>query len=245
MVHIVKRVGALAAISLTAASLILAGCSPAQQADPTATPDSGTQFTAVAQTVAAEKTRAAGLTPTATVTPAPTNTPDVTPTHTSVPMTSTPAFTATSTQVLVADQAQYVSQSVADNTKFSPGATFSLTWKMKNTGTTTWTTAYMLRHYAGPALGAPSTVNFPREVKPGEEVELTINMTAPSSGGQYQSSWVLTNAEGVNYFPVYIIIEVSGAAATATSIPVTNTSEPPTNTPEPATNTPEPTATTA
>jgi len=237
-------VGVLAVISLTAASLILAACAPAQQTNPTATPDSGTQLTAVAHTVAAEKTRIAGLTPTATVTPKPTETPDVTPTQTSVPATPTSAFTATATKVLVADKAEYVSQSVADNTKFSPGATFSLTWKMKNVGTTTWTTAYMLRHYAGPALGAPSTVNFPREVKPGEEVELTVNMTAPTSGGQYQSSWVLTNAEGVNYFPIYIIIEVSGAAATAT-VPATNTSEPPTNTPEPATNTPEPTAASA
>jgi hypothetical protein len=100
----------------------------------------------------------------------------------------------------------------------------------------------MLRHYAGPALGAPATVNFPKQVKPGEEVELTVNMTAPSSGGQYQSSWVLTNAEGANYFPIYIIIEVSGAAATATSVPPTNTSEAPTTMPEPTAITPEATA---
>jgi hypothetical protein len=242
MVHNIKRLGMLAAASLTAAGLILASCSPAPQADLTATPDSGTQLTAVAHTVAAEKTRVAGLTPTATLTPVPTNTQAVTATATSNPASPTPAFTATATTALVADKAEFVSQSVADNTKFSPGATFSLTWRMKNVGTTTWTTAYLLRLYAGPALGAPASVNFPREVKPGEEVELTLNMTAPSSGGQYQSSWVLTNAEGANFFPVYIIIEVTGAAATATTAPATNTPEGATNTPEPATNTPEPTA---
>jgi len=75
-------------------------------------------------------------------------------------------------------------------------------------------------------------ISFPKEVKPEEEVDLTLNMKAPTTGGTYDSIWVLTNANGANFYSVTITIKVEGAASTATATLEST-----------ATNTPEPTLT--
>jgi hypothetical protein len=217
-------------VSLAAAALLLSACAKATEA-PSPTPDPNTQLTVVAQTVSAERTRSAQLTPTLTKTPQPTATRAATATSSLPSATPTSAFTATATKSLVPDKAEFVSQNIADGTKFNPGTLFTLTWTVKNVGTSTWNTSYLLRLYAGNALGSPASIKFPKEVKPGESVELTLNMTAPAAGGSYQSTWVMTNASGVNFSNMYIIIEVTGAAATATTAATSTTA--PTATTEP------------
>ena len=225
-------IGALMLVSL----LTLAACGkvePTQSADEVRTQG--------AQTVQAWMTATAAMmpSPTATWTLAPTNTPE--------PPTATVAATATGATATLAvtapvvtqpaggtsDRGLWISQSPTDNTSFAPGADFAMTWHIKNTGTTTWTTGYQLRYYAGSGGRMSATdISFPKEVKPNEEVDLTLNMKAPTTGGTYDSIWVLTNANGANFYSVTITIKVDGAAATATA-----TLEPT------ATNTPEPTLT--
>ena len=93
------------------------------------------------------------------------------------------------------DWAQFVADvTVPDGTKYAPGTAFTKTWRLKNIGTCTWTTSYALIFSSGNQLGAPSPVNFPISVAPGQTVDLTVNMTAPASAGHYFSYWKLRNA---------------------------------------------------
>jgi len=97
----------------------------------------------------------------------------------------------------VCDAAQFIADvTVPDGTGFSGGATFVKTWRLKNVGTCTWTTAYHLVHAAGPLLGAQPSVPFPQSVAPGQTVDLSVTMTAPSATGTFTSFWMLQNASG-------------------------------------------------
>ena len=92
----------------------------------------------------------------------------------------------------------YVSQTVADGTVFKPGDQFAMSWVIKNVGTTTWPNTYRVRFYGGERFGVQD-YTLPSTVDPNRSVTLTVNITAPSSAGQYNSIWVLTNNDGVNF----------------------------------------------
>ncbi len=119
------------------------------------------------------------------------------------------------------DKAAFVVDvTVPDGTYFAPGAAFSKTWRLKNTGTCTWTTSYKAYFYTGEQMGAPNAVNMPKQVRRGETVDLTINMTAPESPGLHRGDWVLSNAEGFLFGtgspavnPFWLQINVAGGTA--------------------------------
>lgn len=201
-------------VVLTIATLTLTACGGASKAEPT--PDANAIMTAAASTVEAELTRSAALTPSATPTPDATATPSATATLATPLATNTPMFTATSTRT--PDNALYISQSIADDTAFDPSETFKMSWRLKNTGTTTWTTSFRLRFFSGDPLGASSSVSIPAEVKPGGEIDIPVSMKAPATAGTYISNWVLTNAQGVNFYNVFLKIKV-GSASSATNTP--------------------------
>ena len=65
------------------------------------------------------------------------------------------------------DSAQYISDlTVPDGAAFAPGATFTKTWRLKNSGTCTWSTSYNLVWVGGDPLGAPLSVKLPVDVPP-------------------------------------------------------------------------------
>ncbi len=98
----------------------------------------------------------------------------------------------------VCDWAQFIADvTVPDGTNFLVGTPFRKTWRLKNIGTCAWTTSYSLVFDSGDALGAPASVNFPITVNPGQTVDLSVDMTAPSAPGHYFSYWRLKNASGV------------------------------------------------
>ncbi len=96
------------------------------------------------------------------------------------------------------DWAQFVADiTVPDGTSFAPGATITKTWRLKNIGTCTWTTSYSLVFSSGNKMGGPSSVNLPKSVAPGQTVDLTLTLTAPSNAGHYIGYWMFKNASGV------------------------------------------------
>jgi hypothetical protein len=100
--------------------------------------------------------------------------------------------------VSTCDWAQFISDvTVPDGTSFNAGSTFTKTWRLKNIGTCTWTTSYSLVFDTGDQMGASASVNFPSSVAPGQTVDLTVNMTAPSAPGHYIGYWKFKNASGV------------------------------------------------
>lgn len=96
------------------------------------------------------------------------------------------------------DQAQFVADvTVPDGTKYDPGTAFKKTWRLKNIGTCTWTTSYSLVFDSGAQMGAPASVKFPAEVKPGATFDISVDMTAPTGAGHYRGYWKFKNASGV------------------------------------------------
>ncbi len=113
-----------------------------------------------------------------------------------VPAAAMPA--SVSAAQTCSDRAQFISDvTVPDGTRYDPGATFKKTWRLKNIGTCTWTTSYSLVFDTGEKMGAPASITFPSSVAPGQTVDLTVDMTAPSNAGHYIGYWKFKNAGGV------------------------------------------------
>jgi hypothetical protein len=171
--------------------LILSACNlPSNAADTaTPTPQTNAVLTAAALTVQAQLTQSVPFsTPTLPLSVA-TNTSAVLPTL-SAP-TRTPAASATP----VCDQAQFVKDvTIPDGSQVTPGATFTKTWRLKNTGACTWS-GYTLAFESGDQMGStsPQTIGA---VSPGAEVDLSVNFTAPTASGSYRSYWQVRNSSG-------------------------------------------------
>ncbi len=176
--------------------------------------------------------RAGGTTPPPTVTGTP-----PTATATSLTPTRTPTVPPSS-----CDKAQFIADvTVPDGTTFAPGATFNKTWRLKNVGACTWTTAYQLVFYSGTQMGGPAALNFPTSVAPGQTVDLTVSLIAPNAAGSYRGYWMFKNASGALFGigalankPWWVDIKVSGTVTpTVTTTPATATTTPATATTSP------------
>lgn len=221
-------------IVLIGGTILLSGCGKTSASTPTL--DANAVYTQAAITVAAKLTQTAASQPTATATPTPEPTStqmEVTPTL-STPLATTQAPLPTNTvKPTLPDQALWISQSPTDGTEFTPNQSFTMTWRIKNTGSSTWTTQYQFRFYAGSGgrMNA-SDIVLPKEVKSDNEIDIVLQMRAPALPGDYNSIWVLTNSEGTNFYSVSIVIKVSGTAFTPTS-PAPTATVGPTQTTEP------------
>jgi hypothetical protein len=150
--------------------------------------------TAVAQLTQIAPT-ATGYVPLETNTPQPTNTPIATftlaaPIATAVPPTKTPVPIPCNAASFVADV------TIPDWSSIYAGESFVKTWKVKNVGTCAWTKEYKIYFYSGTQMKAPDSVAFPGTVNPGESVNLSVNMVAPSDTGSYTGSWLFKSANG-------------------------------------------------
>jgi hypothetical protein len=174
-------------------------------------------YTQAAQTIVAEVTRSAGetaiapLTQIAQVSPTPTPS-QLPPTLVSLP-TATPWPTLTSIPVWPTqpppppppptavpppcDWAQFVMDiTVPDKTTFPANAGFTKVWRLRNIGSCTWSSGYTLVFTGGDRMSAYNAYPLPHAVAPGQNVDLAVNLTAPSTPGRYKSFWMLANPRG-------------------------------------------------
>ena len=103
--------------------------------------------------------------------------------------------------VSTCDRAAFVSDvTIPDGTYLPGGTPFTKTWRLQNVGTCTWTTSYRLVFAGGDFMGASaSAFNLPTSVAPGGTIDVSVNMTAPISSGNYTSYWKLRNASGDDF----------------------------------------------
>jgi hypothetical protein len=220
------------ALTLLAASLACA-IPIQQQPQPTAVSADAVETQAVAtlNVILTQQANQPGKTPvvnpTATAqTPAemPTATLDPTATATQAPVVMIPTATTlpTNTPVpLPCDQGGFVADvSIPDGTSLPAGSPFNKTWRLKNTGTCTWTTDYAVVFDSGEAMSGPSSQKLGTSVIPGQTVDVTVPLKAPGQPGQYKGNWKLRNASGVvfglgaNNQPFYVDIKVVSTNAT-------------------------------
>jgi hypothetical protein len=200
--------------------LVVLACNMPGATTPQAS-DPDMQYTQAAQTVQAQLTSlaqtqaagGAGSGSSSSVTP--------TSTFTSIPQASTATFTmtpspvpASPTDTQICDRAEFVTDvTVADGTVFSAGDTFTKTWRIRNTGTCSWTPSYTFRFSNGEAMSGPSSIALSGNVNPGQTVDISVNLKAPSSPDNYTGYWKLRNASGTDFFTVYVKIKVGGGGS--------------------------------
>src|SRR4030095_1044810 len=117
-------------------------------------------------------------------------------TATPIPVTNTPLPTATA--VSYCDWVTFLKDvTIPDGTEFVQGETFTKTWRLKNRGTCTWTTDYMLVFTSGDSMGGTTAVRLPGNVAPGQTVDVSITLTAPTRNGHFTGYWMLRNPSGL------------------------------------------------
>jgi hypothetical protein len=172
-------------------ALVLSSCNLPSSAPQTEEPNA--IFTQAALTVQAQLNQAPTSAPFNTPTlppPQPTNTAITLPTL--PPATNTPVASATP----VCDQGQYIKDvTIPDGTTFTPGTTFTKTWRLRNAGTCTWS-GYSLVFDSGDAMSGTSPIAI-GTVGPGQEVDLSVNLTAPATNGSYRGYWRIRTPSGV------------------------------------------------
>jgi len=85
---------------------------------------------------------------------------------------------------------------IPDDTQMKPGQSFSKTWRLVNAGSCGWTNAYAVIWFSGEDIGVTREQLFVSQVDPGQSVDVTVDMVAPSEAGAYQSNWKLRNEKG-------------------------------------------------
>lgn len=166
-----------------------------------------------------------------TVTPGPTSvetattasTPVVivvaTATYTTQPATATPTSTATNTPTPTpcVPGADFIADvTIPDGTSVEPGSQFGKIWRVRNAGTCVWEAGYTVAFRYGAQLGAPSAAPIPA-VRPGDLVDISLPMTAPTLPGQYQGTWRLRAPNGELFGPDLTVL--IGVGPTPTPIP--------------------------
>jgi hypothetical protein len=135
--------------------------------------------TAVAQTIDANQLQDT-LQPLATITLAPTYTQEGDPTQTPLPC----------------NKAEFISETIEDDTEFDANAPFTKTWRLKNIGTCTWNTNYKLVYASGDKMSGPASKNLPQAVAPGEQIDISVDLTAPAGEGTYKGFWKVADDQG-------------------------------------------------
>lgn len=97
------------------------------------------------------------------------------------------------------------------------GAVFTPTWRLRNTGDTTWGAGFQVVHIGGTQMAAAAridlaTVAGQATVPPNSEVDITIPMTAPDVFGRlYSTTWQLQdnqgNRFGVTFFVKAVVVK--------------------------------------
>ena len=218
-----QKIKSLGVLGVLLGLLGLAACSsPTPTSAPT--PDLNPFRTEVAATVFSQVTHDLALTP--STTPIPSSTATITTTSTPLqPTSASPGLTTTLSIATLAptislpDRAQWVSQSVPDDTVFAPGETFTMTWQLKNVGASTWTAGYLLRYYSGDLFGAPNELVLGQVVLPGATVEISVKMKAPATAGKYRTDWVLSNETRSNFKDAVFLKITVALPPTATRAP--------------------------
>lgn len=216
-------------VFLSIVALILSACG--------AQSSQGVIATSVALTIQAEHTQEAQSTPTAApaaalTMPAVASLPALPGTPAGATKAPPTAPTGTGGQLCTAD-ATFVSETIPDGTITSPGAVFTKTWRILNSGTCPWNSTWQFVYTTGDLMGAAMYYNLPGIIMPGETLSMPVVLTAPADSGSYRGYWKIKSPWGAligdssgNAFWVDIVVG-SGTPAnnkTETAYGITNVS---------------------
>ncbi|MBC7251155.1 MAG: hypothetical protein H5T62_12820 [Anaerolineae bacterium] len=125
--------------------------------------------------------------PLPTATPAPAATPEenITPVPTQTPQEGECVY----------DAAFLADVTVPDDTEFTSGTAFDKVWRYQNNGTCPWPKGTAYAFIGGDKMGAPNIVPVD-EIAPGQIIEITVTMTAPTVPATYTGYWQMRLPNG-------------------------------------------------
>jgi hypothetical protein len=85
------------------------------------------------------------------------------------------------------------------------GQAFIKTWKVKNTGTCSWTTGYSLVYSYGEKMDGAATP-LTAVVAPNSDAEIAVNLKAPLKSGTYSGYWRLANNNGYAFGEIFTVV---------------------------------------
>jgi hypothetical protein len=197
----------LTAVLVSLFFLSLACNMPGRESTPT--PDPGALYTVAALTLEALMTQDAGGNPQATQPVIATSTSQIPvavtntlspPTQTSNPPTSTPKPSLTPSQA-PCDRVEFVKDvTIEDGTEIDAGEPFEKVWRLKNSGSCTWTSGYNLIFDSGDQMDAPDHQQLTTgTVSPGQEIDVKVALVAPDDPGEYRGNFKLRNSDGADF----------------------------------------------
>jgi len=150
-----------------------------------------------------------------------------------LPTVAVPQVQPTTPAVTGSDAAALAAETIPDGTKFLPGTSFTKTWRLMNSGSSTWGTDYKFVFSQGDQMGAAAEYRINVPVEPGKIYDMSVPFKAPDTLNSYKGFWKIKNPNGSTFGPgntgFWVSIEVVAPTATPT-IPPTATSVPPTAT---------------
>jgi hypothetical protein len=143
--------------------------------------------------------------PTGTATPTLTLTPINAPTRTPIPTTPPTATvfrspTPAPTLDVNCNRVDFLGDvTIADNAILPAGQAFTKTWRVRNAGICPWTAAYRLVFVRGDQMSGSNSIPLPALVAPGQTIDLSAKLAAPTTPGEYQGFWQLQTPEGLTF----------------------------------------------
>jgi hypothetical protein len=116
------------------------------------------------------------------------------------------------------DKAQFLSETIPDDTQFNAGDAFTKGWTFKNMGTCTWNTNYKLVFASGEAMGGPASVKFSKSAAPNDQITIQVSLKAPIATGTYSATWKLQAEDGTQFGQVTVRIKVKSQAFAVTGL---------------------------
>ena len=108
---------------------------------------------------------------------------------------------------------------VPDYTEVKPGASFTKTWRVKNTSSCSWHGGFTWRFIAGDLISEPEQLVQPTEE--GETIDISVSMVAPVDPGTYKSMWQMKAPNDQQFgAKAFAVITVPGAVAEPPAGPV-------------------------
>ena len=197
---------------LVIAMLALSACGTATATPPSAEEVLSSVNTVVALTSSAQSRIVDSNVNAPVAAPAPTSTMAAFATATLIQPINTPTYSSYAASASACDGSAYVSDvTISDGTVFAPGANFTKTWRIQNTGTCTWNSNYSLIFSSGERMSG-TTTTIDQSVAPDETGDISVELTAPDTDGTYTGYWILSNSSSTafgNYVYVQIVVSAS------------------------------------
>lgn len=118
----------------------------------------------------------------------------VTPVPSLTPMLNGSSFSDTGECL---NRAQFVQDiTFSDYSEVKPGQSFTKIWELRNVGDCTWSPDYSLVFKFGDKMGGLSPKPLGAPVKPGETIQVSVELVAPKDASFYQGNWSLQDNYG-------------------------------------------------